>query len=68
MRKIEIQLEFPYVVPALYEHSTADDTLCGCVHRACYFTNFRFSDLEATMGTYELRSYGVEQYDRQGGP
>ena len=25
------------------------------------------TDLEATMGAYELRSYGGEQYDRKGG-
>ena len=33
----------------------------GCVHGARYFTNLPFIDLEATVGTYELRSYGGEQ-------
>ena len=46
----------------------AQKALTGCVHGARYLTNFLFIDLEATMGTYELRSYGGEQYDRQGGP
>ena len=27
-----------------------------------------FTDLEATVGSYELRSYGGEQKDRQGDP
>ena len=33
----------------------------GCVYGARYFTNFRFIDQEATVGTYDLRSYGGEQ-------
>ena len=40
----------------------------GWVHGACYFTNFLFIYLEATAGTYELRSYGGEQKGRQGVP
>ena len=31
------------------------------IHGACYFSNGLFIDLEATVGTYELRSYGGEQ-------
>ena len=38
-----------------------DNHTSGWVHRAHYFTNYLFMDLEATMGTYELRSYGGEQ-------
>ena len=34
--------------------------LLGSVHGARYITNF-FIDLKATMGTYELCSYGGEQ-------
>ena len=33
----------------------------GGVHGARYLTNFRFIDLEATVGTYEIRSYGGDQ-------
>ena len=33
----------------------------GSVHGARYFSNGLFIDLEATVGTYELRSYGGEQ-------
>ena len=40
----------------------------GWVHEGRYFTNVLFIDLEATVGTYELRSYGVEQNDIQGVP
>ena len=32
-----------------------------------YITYF-FIDIKATVGSYELRSYGGEQYDRQGVP
>ena len=35
--------------------------LIGWVHGARYFRNFLFIDLEATVGTYELRSYGGKQ-------
>ena len=31
-------------------------------------TTFLFIDLEATVGTYELRSFGGEQKDRHEGP
>ena len=32
-----------------------------CFRGARYLTNFPFIILEATVGTYELRSYGGEQ-------
>ena len=35
--------------------------LSGSFHGARYLTNGVFIDLEATVGTYELRSYGGEQ-------
>ena len=37
------------------------NVLTGSFHGARYLTNGVFIDLEATVGTYELRSYGGEQ-------
>ena len=38
----------------------------GSFHGACYATNSLFIAMEATVGIYELHTYGGEQYDRHG--
>ena len=35
--------------------------------RRLFMRDDLLTDLEATVGTFELRFYGGEQYDRQGG-
>ena len=55
LRNSSVNLNFIYI------RKYTQDLDSGCVHGARYFTNFRFIDLEATMGTYELHSYGSEQ-------
>ena len=36
------------------------------IRRSLFIMDRLLADLETTMGTYELRSYGGKQYDRQG--
>ena len=36
------------------------------IQRSWFLMDGQLTDLEATVGTYELRSYGSEQYNRRG--
>ena len=48
------------MVPVEFNPFSSKPTV-GVFHGARYLTNLLFIDLEATVGTYELRSYGGEQ-------